>query len=351
MESYKQEKIIVIMYEYTNDNREFYPISNVPLAKAKFFYKDDTGLFKLMAVSDYTVKTELNESRLYIINEDIKEKSSKFQIGYEINFKAAEYESPLPVLSVLVTLYNELVEDTRTLHNYIRKHCFIGDNKNQSLILPNLPADCVWCMGENGNMFALPVSDLYEGYEKMVQKVYEDTFKLLKKDKDDMSDELREETNILLDELKTLKKELATALNTLTEDKKEEINNYKDNTIIPEINDYLIATSKPSIDKHVEEKKVELNKYIEENKSNLKGEKGDKGDRGETGPIGPKGDSIKGDKGDKGEQGNTGIVIPIAGQYALEVELNGDLYVVYPDETEPPKFTLEENGDLFLEID
>lgn len=169
MESYKQEKIIIIMYEYLNDKREFYPISNVPLDKAKFFYKDDDGLFKLMAVSDYTVKTELNENRLYIVNAAIKDNSEKFQIGYEINFKAAEYESPLPVLSVLTKMYNQLIEDTRILHSYIRKQCFVADGKEQALVLPGLPAHTVWCMGENGKMFALPVSELYERFGNLIK--------------------------------------------------------------------------------------------------------------------------------------------------------------------------------------
>lgn len=171
MESYKQEKIIIIMYEYLNDKREFYPISNVPLDKAKFFYKDDDGLFKLMAVSDYTVKTELNENRLYIVNAAIKDNSEKFQIGYEINFKAAEYESPLPVLSVLTKMYNQLIEDTRMLHSYIRKQCFVADGKEQALVLPGLPAHTVWCMGENGKMFALPVSELYEKFGNLIKEM------------------------------------------------------------------------------------------------------------------------------------------------------------------------------------
>lgn len=208
--SYKQEKIIVIMYEYINDKREFFPVSNIPLEKAKFFYKNDEGLFKLMAVSDYVVRTELNEVRLYVTNEDIKENSKKFQIGYEINFKALEYESPLPVLSILVEMYNQLVEDSKTLFNYVKKQCFISDDKSTSLILPSLPNACVWCMGEDGNIFALPVSELYENFDKMVDKVYEDVKKLLLTD-------LRENTDLLLDELKTLKNKLT-----------EELEEYKD---------------------------------------------------------------------------------------------------------------------------
>ena len=166
--SFKQEKVIVIISEFVNDKREFYPITNVPVEKARFFYKDDDGLFKVMASSDYAVRTELNETRLYITNVEIKEKSTKFQVGYEINFTSSEYETSLPVLSVLVEMYNNLIEDSRTIFNYVKKQCFISDDKTTSLVLPNLPSYCVWCMGENGEMFALPVSELYSKFQQMV---------------------------------------------------------------------------------------------------------------------------------------------------------------------------------------
>ena len=169
--SFKQEKVIVIISEFVNDKREFYLITNVPVEKARFFYKDDDGLFKVMASSDYAVRTELNETRLYITNVEIKEKSTKFQVGYEINFTSSEYETSLPVLSVLVEMYNNLIEDSRTIFNYVKKQCFISDDKTTSLVLPNLPAYTVWCMGENGEMFALPVSELYSKFGEMLNKL------------------------------------------------------------------------------------------------------------------------------------------------------------------------------------
>lgn len=218
--------------------------------------------------------------------------------------------------------------------------------------IPYLPNDCVWFRnGATGNIEALPIGELYGRFQNMIDSLYKEIKDLLLVDKKNMSQELRNETDELLSELNTLKNKLATALETLTEECKKAITKHKDDVVIPSIDDYVIDTSKPSIDRHVDDKKIELNKFIEDNKSKLKGDKGDTGERGEQGPVGPKGDSIKGDKGDKGDPGNNGLVIPIAGQYCLEVDSNGDLYVVYPDGTEQPKFTLEANGDLYLEID
>lgn len=58
----------------------------------------------------------------------------------------------------------------------------------------------------------------------------------------------------------------------------------------------------------------------------------------------------KGDKGDKGEQGASGIMAATAGMFSLYVYPEiGDLYVEYPDGTEPPRFEYEEGeGNLYF---
>ena len=225
--SFKQEKVIVIISEFVNDKREFYPITNVPVEKARFFYKDDDGLFKVMASSDYAVRTELNETRLYITNVEIKEKSTKFQVGYEINFTSSEYETSLPVLSVLVEMYNNLIEDSRTIFNYVKKQCFISDDKTTSLVLPNLPSYTVWCMGENGEMFALPVNELYSKFQKLIDKLHKDIKDLLDIDYSKFSEKiktfLKEEIDKTLKKISKLNAEFEELIKRLTKEQKQEI--------------------------------------------------------------------------------------------------------------------------------
>lgn len=279
--SFKQEKVIVIISEFINDKREYYPITDVPVERARFFYKDDDGLFKIMYSSDYAVRTETNETRLYITNEDIRNKSSKFQMGYEIDFTASEYETALPVLSVLVEMYNRLVQDSRTLFNYVKKQCFISDDKTTGLILPNLPAYTVWCMGENNEMFALPVSELYDKFQELVQSLYNEIKTLLREDYNEMLKGLENKTKILKDDLQkfadSLEKDKKVLLDKYVEEtskktidkyvettSKPSIDKYLENTTKPEINRYIEDVSKPSIDKYVNEvSKIELNNHVE----------------------------------------------------------------------------------------
>jgi hypothetical protein len=104
---------------------------------------------------------------------------------------------------------------------------------------------------------------------------------------------------------------------------------------------------------------------------NLKGEKGDKGDKGddgytpvkgvdyfdgEQGPKGDKGDKgdpgekgEKGDKGDKGDKGADAIITEISGQYAFQI-IDGNLYVLYPDDATPPNYSINQDGYLVLTL-
>lgn len=266
--SYKQERVIVIVSEFVNDKREYYPITDVPVEKARFFYKDDDGLFKVMSSSDYAVRTETNETRLYITSEKIKSESSKFQMGYEINFSASEYETSLPVLSVLVEMYNTLVEDSKTIFNYVKKQCFISDDKTTGLILPNLPPYTVWCMGENNEMFSLPVSDLYEKFDQLVQSLYKKVLELLKKDYQTMLKGLEDKTVELKNSLQSFADKLEKDKKALIDDyvektSKKTIDNYVEVTTKPSIDTYIKETTKPSIDNYVEAvSKPQLDNYV-----------------------------------------------------------------------------------------
>ena len=267
--SYKQERVIVIVSEFTNDKREYYPITDVPVEKARFFYKDNDGLFKIMPSSAYAVRTETNETRLYITNEKIKTESLKFQMGYEINFSASEYETSLPVLSVLVEMYNTLVEDSKTIFNYVKKQCFISDDKTTGLILPNLPPYTVWCMGENNEMFSLPVSDLYEKFDQLVQSLYKKVLELLKKDYQTMLKGLEDKTVELKNSLQSFADKLEKDKKALIDDyvektSKKTIDNYVEVTTKPSIDTYIKETTKPSIDDYVETvSKPEIDNYVE----------------------------------------------------------------------------------------
>ena len=74
------------------------------------------------------------------------------------------------------------------------------------------------------------------------------------------------------------------------------------------------------------------------------GPAGERGEKGETGPQGPQG--IQGEKGDSGVVSEVDL-----GFFAMQIEDDGNLYIVTPDEQEPPAFSIDENGDLIYTVE
>lgn len=79
------------------------------------------------------------------------------------------------------------------------------------------------------------------------------------------------------------------------------------------------------------------------------GPQGVRGERGEKGDKGEKGD--RGEKGDKGERGLSSAVVPSNGFYTFSVDDNGDLWLHYPDEQNPPEASLNEKDELILSVE
>ena len=84
--------------------------------------------------------------------------------------------------------------------------------------------------------------------------------------------------------------------------------------------------------------------------------KGEKGEKGDTGAPGAKGDTgPKGDKGDQGEigyQGIGGAVVYPEGYVVFVVDSDtGDLYCVYDEAYSITKFSMDEDGNVYYDIE
>ena len=55
-------------------------------------------------------------------------------------------------------------------------------------------------------------------------------------------------------------------------------------------------------------------------------------------------------KGDKGDRGDSGITTPTSGFINFEVDSDGNLYALYPENVENVKFELDADGNLSYEV-
>ena len=76
-----------------------------------------------------------------------------------------------------------------------------------------------------------------------------------------------------------------------------------------------------------------------------KGDTGPRGPTGETGPTGP-----RGPQGVPGPKGNNGVALASDGVFAFNVSADNDLLVYYPDDTNPPEFSIGADGHLYFKL-
>lgn len=192
---------------------------------------------------------------------------------------------------------------------------YIDSNIPGEIGLPKLPIGCTWYCNQDRHITAIPISDLYEKFQQMIDHLYNLIKDRLDKDYDAFMANFLKEVEKIKEQIKV------------------EVEKY----------------GKDKIDTHVETvSKPEIDKYVDEKLNELHGEKGDKGDRGAsiasikfkelapnrsnvytvftddgvavgdfTANIGPHGDTgpqgiqgiqgIPGAKGDKGDVGPQGV--------------------------------------------
>lgn len=369
-EDYKSDKIVEIVREFDNTGNK-YEVNGVDIAHAVPFWRTGNGKFQVIPKGSYRYITEESNEYLEIQDETILSSASEFQIIYIYEQESSEYIEDFPSLDILVSKYNQLVKDVTKVFSNLKNIGVKSDTLKMTKTLTELVPFTVWYLNADEELEALPISEMYDKFDQMVNKAYEDVKKLLLVDKDNMSVELREETDLLLEELRTLKNKLAIELEEYKDNLKKEINIHTNDKKV-EIDDYIALTSKPDINEFVDDEKVNFTRFVEEHKENLKGEKGDTGERGEIGPIGPKGEQgiqgiqgvqgeqgkqgiqgiqgergIKGDKGDKGDAGNDAVIVETKGMYGFQVK-NGHLYLLTTG-NETPDFKIKD-GHLILTL-
>ena len=103
------------------------------------------------------------------------------------------------------------------------------------------------------------------------------------------------------------------------------------------------AESAQTTSKHAEDLVEDVTQKLETGQFN--GPQGIQGPKGDNGDKGDKGD--KGDPGEKGDRGDSGVTVPINGMFTLSGDAGGNLWAYYVDDTTPPQFEVDEEGNIY----
>lgn len=221
---FKTGKTIEIIKEFLAGGGDKFEVNGIDLSKAVFMYRERNSSFIPIPRGNYTTSTENNSLYLNVIG-DVKTKSYEYQVIYTSDMKAGKYLEEYPELKVLVSKYNDLVEDVTNIIKYAKSTGVKVDTLKMTQILTPLEPNTFWVMNTDEKLEAFPIGKLNSRYQEMVSNLKKEVEELIKTAKEKaLSDvnssvtsklnDFQSELSKKLTELETLSDSLKTNLST-----------------------------------------------------------------------------------------------------------------------------------------
>lgn len=221
---FKTGKTIEIIKEFLAGGGDKFEINGIDLSKAVFMYRERNSSFIPIPRGNYTTSTENNSLYLNVIG-DVKTKAYEYQVIYTSDMKAGKYLEEYPELKVLVSKYNDLIEDVTNIIKYTKSTGVKVDTLKMTQILTQLEPNTFWVMNTDEKLEAFPIGNLNSKYQEMVSNLKKEVEELIKTTKEKaLSDvnssvtsklnDFQSELSKKLTELETLSDSLKTNLST-----------------------------------------------------------------------------------------------------------------------------------------
>lgn len=279
---FKTGKIIEIVREFLANGEDKFEINGVDLSKAVFMYRERNTSFIPIPKGNYTTKLESNV--LYLnIDDNIKAKAYEYQIIYTPDMKAGKYLEEYPELKVLVSKYNDLIEDVTNIIKYAKSTGVKVDTLKMTQILTPLEPNTFWAMNEDEKIVTFPLGDLNSKYQEMVNTLKKEVEELIKSTKETSLSKIeaaaKNKISEFTEELKKKVNELNTIFNKAQEDIKNSVDrlNSNEKEVIKEFKRVLsekINSLKALSDELKNSLSNAVAKYIADNRDKLKGDRG-----------------------------------------------------------------------------
>ncbi|VTX56701.1 Uncharacterised protein [Fusobacterium nucleatum] len=210
---FKTGKTIEIIKEFLAGGGDRFEINGIDLSKAVFMYRERNSSFIPIPRGNYTTNTENNSLYLNVIG-DVKTKAYEYQVIYTSDMKAGKYLEEYPELKVLVSKYNDLIEDVTNIIKYAKSTGVKVDTSKMTQILTQLEPNTFWVMNADEKLEAFPIGDLNSKYQEMINKIKKEVEELIKTVKEkalsDINNSATSKINDFQNELTKKLKELET---------------------------------------------------------------------------------------------------------------------------------------------
>ena len=156
---FKTGKTIEIIKEFLADGGDKFEINGIDLSKAVFMYRERNSSFIPIPKGNYL--TNIENNILYLnITGDVIAKAYEYQVIYTSDMKAGKYLEEYPELKVLVSKYNDLVEDVTNIIKYTKSTGVKVDTLKMTQILTQLEPNTFWVMNTDEKIVTFPLGDL-----------------------------------------------------------------------------------------------------------------------------------------------------------------------------------------------
>lgn len=279
---FKTGKTIEIIKEFLADGGDKFEINGIDLSKAVFMYRERNSSFIPIPKGNYL--TNIENNILYLnITGDVIAKAYEYQVIYTSDMKAGKYLEEYPELKVLVSKYNDLVEDVTNIIKYTKSTGVKVDTLKMTQILTQLEPNTFWVMNTDEKIVTFPLGDLNSKYEQMVSKLKKEVEELIKSTKETSLSEIeaaaKNKISEFTEELEKKVNELNTIFNKAQEDIKKSVDRLNNNEkeAIKEF-ERILSEKINSLNALSDELKNSLSsavaKYIADNRDKLKGDRG-----------------------------------------------------------------------------
>ena len=236
MAGFKNGKIMLPIKEFLIvKEQSSYELNMIDMSKVTIFYRKYNKqafleTYQVMPKGDYRVNEVGGNKKLEITNLDILDEYYSIQLCRVVDLKASPYNPSGEIDVITLNQHlNEVVSDITFLFTYLKDVGMVMDSSGGNKILAELKPFTTWFMDENGDMAAMPVNSLFDGFNQLVESLRKEISVLLQEDYQKLSNLLTTETNkhiqTLKDKLDELLIQSKQQLDEYTLQKIEEIKN------------------------------------------------------------------------------------------------------------------------------
>lgn len=219
---FKTGKTVEIVKEFLANGGDKFEINGVDLSKAVFMYRERNSSFIPIPRGNYSTNVENNN--LYInITGDVITKAYEYQVIYTSDMKAGKYLGEYPELKVLVSKYNDLVEDVTNIIKYTKSTGVKVDTLKMTQILTQLEPNTFWVMNTDEKLEAFPIGNLNSKYQEMVNTLKKEVEELIKTVKEEALSDVNNSTTSKLNDFQSELSKKLTELETLSDSLKSNL--------------------------------------------------------------------------------------------------------------------------------